>query len=291
MTATVTVARLDVPRYALGEGPVWDVGDARLYSVDAAGGTLNAYDPATGDHEQWSFGERIGCLARRERGGFLVALQSGFALFDPDTGERTPLADPDPDPTTSLNDGKADAAGRYVCGSVDLRMEAARGKLYRLDPDGTLAVLDEGLTVSNGPCWSPDGRTLYHADSVPRTIYAFDYHVATGAATNRRVFASTAELGGIPDGATVDAEGCLWTAVCEGGVVARFTPDGELDRTVPIPVSMPSSVMFGGPDLDRLFVTTIDPSTFGFPAEPDGGSTYVVDGLGVRGLPEHRFAG
>lgn len=282
MTATVTVARLDVPRYALGEGPVWDVEDARLYSVNAAGGTLNAYDSATGHHEQWTFGER---------GGFLVALQSGFALFDPATGERTPLADPDPDPATSLNDGKADAAGRYVCGSVDLRMETARGKLYRLDPDGTLAVLDEGLTVSNGPCWSPDGRTLYHADSVPRTISAFDYDVATGEATNRRVLASTAELGGIPDGATVDGEGCLWTAVCEGGVVARLTPDGELDRTVTIPVSMPSSVMFGGPDLDRLFVTTIDPSTFGFPAEPDGGSTYVVDGLGVRGIPEHRFAG
>lgn len=291
MTGTVTVTRLDVPRAALGEGPVWDVADARLYYVDAAGGELRAFDPVTGAHESWSFGERVGCLARRERGGFLLARQSGFHVFDPATGEHRALVDPDPDPATSLNDGKADAAGRYVCGSVDLEMKDARGHLYRLDPDGSCTVLDDGLTVSNGPCWSPDGRTLYHADSVPKTIYAFDYDPATGSATNRRVFASTAALGGIPDGATVDADGYLWTAVCEGGVVARFAPDGSLDRTIAIPVSLPSSVMFGGEGLDRLFVTTIDPPTFGFPAEPDGGSTYVIDGLGVRGLPEHRFAG
>lgn len=291
--STITVSKLPLPKLSLGEGPVWDVDEQALFLVDAKEGRLYRYDPATEEHRHWQFPGRVACLALREQGGFLLAFGKGFHLFDPQTGVTTPIGDPDPDrPTTALNDGKVDARGRYVCGSVETTMrEGPLGELYRIDVDHSITTIDTGITVSNGPCWSPDGATFYHADSVPKQIFAYDYDVETGAVSNKRAFASTAELGGIPDGATVDAEGYLWTAVCEGGVVARFAPDGTLDRTVSVPVSMVSSVMFGGPALDRLFVTSIYPPTFGFPDEPEGGNTYVIDGLGVRGLPEHRFQG
>jgi L-arabinonolactonase len=289
---TLTVTRVDVPACKLGEGPVWDVDEQALYYVDAAGFALHRYDPATGDLKTWNFDGRVACLGIRRDGGAILALWNGMHLFDFATGELTLIGDPDPDqPRTSLNDGKVDPRGRYICGSVDLQVSAPLGKLYSIGSDGAIDVLDQDITVANGPCWSPDGTTFYHADSVPKTIYAYDYDLDTGAVANRRVFAKTDSLGGIPDGATVDAEGYLWTAVCEGGVVARFAPDGTLDRTVELPTSMVSSVMFGGPDLDRLFVTSIDPRTFGKEAEEDGGRMFVIDGLGVRGLPEHRYAG
>lgn len=289
---TVTITPLPMPKLTLGEGPVWDVEEQALYLVDAKEGELHRFDPATEAHTSWSFPGRVACLALRERGGFLLAFGKGFHFFDPATGETTQIADPSAEGSpTMLNDGKVDARGRYVCGSVEPTMQSPLGELYRLDTDGTTTVLDTGILVSNGPCWSPDGRTLYHADSVPKQIFAYDYDPETGAVSNKREFASTESLGGIPDGATVDAEGYLWTAVCEAGLVARFAPDGTLDRTVQVPVSMVSSVMFGGPDLDRLFITSIYPPTFGFPDEPHGGTTYVIDGLGVTGLPEHRFKG
>lgn len=289
---TLTITRLDVPVCKLGEGPVWDIEDQALYYVDAAGGKLNRYDPGTGELQSWEFDGRIACLGLRERGGAIVALWNGIHLFDFVTGELTLLGDPDAAVArTSLNDGKVDPRGRYVCGSVDLEMAEPLGKLYGISTNGSITTLDDGITISNGPCWSPDGKTFYHADSVPKTIYAYDYDLDTGLASNKRVFATTDMLGGIPDGATVDAEGYLWTAVCEAGLVARFAPDGSLDRTVELPTPMVSSLMFGGPDLDRLFVTSIDPRTFGKKEEEGGGGLYVIDGLGIRGLPEPRYAG
>lgn len=289
---TLTVTRLDVPPCKLGEGPVWDVQEQALFYVDAAGAKLNRFDPVTGELRSWDFEGRVACLGIREQGGAILALWNGIHFFDFVTKELTLIGDPDPDePRTSLNDGKVDPRGRYVCGSVDLTMADPLGKLYGVGPNGSITTLDDGITIANGPCWSPDGNTFYHADSVPKTIYAYDYDLDSGTVSNKRVFASTAQLGGIPDGATVDAEGFLWTAICEGGIVARFSPDGVLDRTVALPTTMVSSVMFGGPDLDRLFVTSIDPRTFGGEAEDGGGALYVIDGLGIRGLPEPRFAG
>jgi sugar lactone lactonase YvrE len=288
----VRVTRLDVPHCALGEGPVWDVQEAALYFVDAAGGHLHRHDPATGATRTWDFDGRVACLALREGGGAIVALVDGLHLFDFGTGELTLVGDPHAgDERTILNDGKVDPRGRFLCGSVDSQITEGRGALHSVAPDGTITTLETGIKVSNGPCWSPDGRTFYHADSVPQQIFAYDYDLASGAISGKRVFAETHALGGIPDGATVDAEGFLWSAICEGSVVARFAPDGTLDRTVQLPTSMVSSVMFGGPELDLLYVTSIDPPTFGRPAEEQGGATYVVEGLGVRGLPEPRFAG
>lgn len=290
-TSVPTITRVDVPVTRLAEGPVWDVEDQALYYVDAAGGTLNRYDPETGGHRSWDFPGRVACLAVRRSGGVLLALDTGLHLFDLDSGELVSIGDPQAgQPHLTLNDGKVDARGRFVCGSVDTRLDHADASLFSVDA-GTIRVLDIGFTVANGPCWSPDGGTLYHAESWRKTIHAYDYDLDTGTVRNRRDFASTEDLGGIPDGATVDTDGYLWSAICEGGVVARFAPDGRLDRTVQMPTSWVSSVMFGGPGLDRLFVTSIDPRTFGRDAVPGGGELYVVDGLGVRGLPEPRYAG
>ncbi|MEY4377336.1 MAG: hypothetical protein RJB26_1886, partial [Pseudomonadota bacterium] len=137
-----------------------------------------------------------------------------------------------------------------------------------------------------------DNRTFYFADSVPKNIYAYDYDPDTGSASNRRVFANTAQFGGIPDGATVDADGLVYSAICEGGVIAVYRPDGKVERTLEMPVKLPGSVMFGGPNLDLLFVTTLDPAFLG---RNDGGEhaghTFVIEGLGARGLPEARHVG
>ena len=288
---TLTVTRLDVPLAKLGEGPVWDVEMQALFYVDAAGGKLHRLDYETQRLQTWEFDGRVASVGITTSGNAILALWDGIYHFDLATGERELIDYPDPNPQTSLNDAKIDPRGRFICGSVHLKVEEPLGKLYSVDSDGAVTTLDEGITVANGPCWSPDGTTMYHADSAQHTIYAYDYDLDTGAATNRRVLVNTEALGGIPDGATVDEEGYVWSAICEAGKVVRFSPDGHIDRSIDLPTSMVSSVMFGGPQLDRLYVTSIDPCTFGKPAEDQGGATFVIDGIGVRGLAEPRYVG
>ena len=159
---------------------------------------------------------------------------------------------------------------------------------------GSMALREGGgavVALGNGPCWSPNSRTFYHADSLRHLIYAYDYDIETGRASNRRAFFDSSAYGPIPDGATVDAEGNLWTAICEGGVVLCLSPVGEVLREIAFPTRIPASVMFFGPALDRLFVPTIDPTFLGREAAPDDGCCFVIDGLGVQGLPEPRYAG
>jgi L-arabinonolactonase len=154
--------------------------------------------------------------------------------------------------------------------------------------------LDAGVMVSNGPCWSLDDKTLYFADSCTRTIWAYDYDIATGAAGNRRTFvAIDASRGGFPDGSTVDAEGFVWNAQVYDGRIFRYAPDGRVDRVIEMPVCKTTSVMFGGPDLDMLFVTSMaKPPLPQFPGDPVmRGSLFVITGLGVKGVPEPKFLG
>ena len=277
---------------ALGEGPVWDVEEQALYFTDVTGQKIWRYDPATDGFRNWTTPGLVGSLALRRSGGAVLALGHGFHLFDFDTGEATFIADPQGgDERTQFNDGKADARGRFLAGTVHKPAKEPVAALYRLDPDHTVTQLDDGIIISNGPCFSPDGSTLYFADSIPRHIYAYDYDLDTGAVANRRVFADTTALGGIPDGATVDAEGRIWSAICDGGKVACWRPDGVLEQVIEVPPKLSSSVMFGGPNLDQLYVTSIDPTLFGRTPEPADGGLYVITGLGVRGLPEPRYAG
>lgn len=287
------IIRLDVPQCSVGEGPVWDVQSQRLYWIDILDKAVFKFYPTSGSTRRWSVPDIIGSMAIRKDGNAIVALANGVYTLEFATGECRRLAtSPDLDDKVQLADGKVDRRGRFIVGSSDRGMKEARGKLYALDPGASaLRQIDDDIFLSNGPCWSPDDRVFYHADSIRKLIYAYDYDLDTGTVRNRRPFASTAELGGIPDGATVDAEGHVWSAICEGGKLVRFRPDGSIERIIAMPVKLPGSVMFGGRNLDLLYVPTLSPAFLGRPADPLDGSTYVIEGLGIRGLPEPRFGG
>jgi L-arabinonolactonase len=287
----VKISRVDVPRCKVGEGPVWDVAEQALYFVDIVDRRLFRHDPATGATCSWETSGIIGSIALRESGGALLALKDGIHALDFASGDMTPLALPGGlDPRAQFNDGKVDRRGRFIVGTTDSQMKLPLGEIYALDA-GVLRVTDRGICISNGPCWAPDDKTFYFSDSILNTIYAFDYDIDTGAAANRRVFANTADLGGIPDGATVDTDGLMWMAICEGAKVVAFRPDGNVERVIDMPMKLTASVTFGGPKLDMLYVTSIDPSVLGRTAAPDDGYTFVIEGLGVRGIPEPRYVG
>jgi len=286
------ITRLPLPRRSVGEGPVWDEAEQALYYIDILEKRVLRWDPASGDHRDWEVPAMIGSMALRQGGGAIVALPDGIHMLDFDSSAVAPLALFDPaDPNVQLADGKVDRAGRFVFGTSHRQAKEPIGGLFSLGPDGTITQLDEGVILGNGPCFSPDGATLYHADSMRQAIYAYDYDPATGATSNRRPFFDSTPYGPIPDGATVDAAGDLWVAICEGGVVLRLSPEGEVAQVIAMPTKLPASCMFFGPRLDRLFVPSIDPSFLGRePAEADGWC-YVIDGLGVQGLAEPRYRG
>lgn len=287
------ITRLDVPQCSVGEGPVWDVAEQALYWIDIIGKKVLRFDPANGAVRSWDVPDIIGSMALRTDGGAIVALANGIHTLDFETGAVTMLAtSPDLNEQVQLADGKVDRHGRFIVGSSDRGMKEARGKLYALDPGASaLREIDDDIFLANGPCWSPDDRIFYHADSIRKTIYAYDYDIASGTLANRRAFASTEDLGGIPDGATVDSESHVWSAICEGGKLVRFRPDGSIERIVEFPQKLPGSVMFGGPGLDKLYVPTLSPAFMGREADPLDGSTFMIEGLGVTGIEEPRFAG
>jgi sugar lactone lactonase YvrE len=185
-----------------------------------------------------------------------------------------------------------DRQGRFVAGSMDYAEKDGVGKLFRLDPDLSVHQLDDDIVVSNGPCWSPDGKTFYFADSMRKVIYAYDYDTGTGDVRSRRTFCSFELLRGYPDGATVDEEGYLWSAEVYSGRLIRFDPNGVVDRIVGLPVQSTTSIIFGGADLDIAYVTSMARPMGGqYHQEREAGCLFAVHGLGVRGIPEPRFAG
>ena len=278
----------------LGEGPLWDVDEQRLYWIDSFDGRVFRCTADGREVRAWDVPEKIGSMCLRRSGGAVVSLARGFHFLDFDTGEVALIRDPEPGrPANRLNDGKVDKQGRFVAGSMDTMEDGPNGALYRLDPDLTVTTLDTGIIVSNGPCWSPDGGTLYFADSWSGEISAYDYDQASGTVANKRCFCTRDRDGGGFDGATVDAEGCVWSAHVYVGRLVRYRPDGSVDRVIEMPVKKVTSVMFGGPNLDVLYVTSMaKPPLPRFPS--DGvlrGSLFAIYDLGVRGLPEPRFAG
>jgi len=289
--------RIDVlvdVKTTLGEGPLWDVDEQRLYWIDSFDGRVFRCTADGREVRAWDVPQKIGSMCLRRSGGAIVSLARGFHGLDFRTGEVTLILDPEPDrPNNRLNDGKVDKVGRFVAGSMDTMEEGPNGALYSLGPDLTVRTVDADIIVSNGPCWSPDGRTFYFSDTWSGEISAYDYDTATGVATNKRTFCTRPNDGGGFDGATVDAEGCVWSAQVYVGKLVRYRPDGTVDRVVEMPVKKVTSVMFGGPNLDTLFVTSMArPPLPRFPG--DGvlrGSLFAIRDLGVRGVPEPRFAG
>jgi sugar lactone lactonase YvrE len=290
MTEVTCVLRTNA---LLGEAPLWDPAERALYWVDVKRREVHRFDPATGRDARWIVAEDVGSLAVRAAGGLVVAMRSGFHFLDPATGRTTPIVDPEPERGENrFNDGKPDRQGRFWAGSMHDLETRPTGGLYRLDPDRSCRRLVDGLVCSNGLCWSPDGRTMYHADTAYRTVWAWDFDPDRGEIANRRTFIEVPAADGAPDGATVDAEGCLWLAHWDGWRLTRYDPIGRIERVVPLPVQRPTCPAFGGPDLDVLYVTSasIDLSAAERARQPLAGGILAL-APGIRGLPEARFRG
>ena len=278
----------------LGEGPLWDVEEQRLYFIDSFDGRVFRCTADGRELRAWDVPQKIGSMCLRNGGGAIVSLQRGFHALDLKTGDVTLIHDPEPDkPDNRINDGKVDKRGRFVAGSMDTQEAGPNGALYQPRPRLSVNKLEGGIIVSNGPCWSPDGSVFYFTDTWSGKISAYDYDQATGAVSKKRTFATMHVEGGAYDGATVDAEGCVWSACVYAGKLLRYTPDGTLERTIDMPVKKVTSVMFGGPDLDILYVTSMaKPPLPRFPGDGvQRGSLFAIHGLGIRGVPESRFAG
>jgi len=274
-----------------GEGPLWHAGEQRLYWLDIPLGRIFRYDPAAGTHEQVYEGEPIGGFTIQSDGALLLFMARG-AVKIWRQGVLTTVIDELPDErNTRFNDVIADPAGRVFCGTM--RSPEHLGRLYRLERDGRITTLLDGIGTSNGLGFTPDRQQIYYTDTPKREIYLFDYHRETGAITNQRVFVHTPEdpAEGRPDGMTVDAEGYGWSARWDGGCLVRYAPDGTEERRVHFPAKKVSCPTFGGPDYSDLYVTTAG----GDKKEENGpgaGALFRVR-LGIRGVPEFasRIAG
>lgn len=283
---------LDV-RANLGEGPVWSARDKALYWVDINAPSLNKYEPATGRNTVMPMPESIGSFALRRPAGFLVALRSGIWLARADgTLDRRIQAAPYDPAHHRFNDGKCDPAGRFYVGYMNERRDAASAALMRIDPDGRMTQVFGDITISNGLAWSPDGRTLYHADTPTRSIRAFDYDVATATLSRPRVFVQFEGETDRPDGCAVDSAGNYWSAFFRGGKVVKISPEGKVLAEHAIPAMCPTMCAFGGPDLRTLYVTSARTGRDAAELEafPQSGSIFAMK-VDTPGLPEPAFAG
>ena len=289
----IGIERVGTTQDRLGESPVWSVREQCLYWVDSLAGTLHRLHLASGRHQRFAVPAPVGSFGLGADGTVVLALADGFHRYSPESGTTSLLAPlPLHHPDIRLNDGKVDRQGRFLAGSMHMNLApgaAPLGALYRLEADGTLTTLARGITTANGPCFSPDGATLYLADSPRRMIWRFDYR--DGLALNPAPFADLAALDTAPDGATVDAEGHLWVALVRSGELGRFDPSGRLVQRIAMPVRHPTSVNFGGAGLDVLFVTSISASHRLQDASPAAGGLFALTGLGVRGVAEPRISG
>jgi L-arabinonolactonase len=282
------VSALVADRAIVGESPMWSSSERALYWLDGRSDAIYRIHPESGKRAEWAVPSRVNALATAA-GGLIVAMKSGLSLLDTTTGVFTPVA-PAPFDRTDMrmNDAKADRAGRFWFGTMQDDGAEPAGSLYRYESGGTPVEVDVAYTVPNGFAWSPDDRCMYVADSRAKTIYAYDFDIDSGGASNRRPFAVSARAS--CDGATVDSKGYVWSACPGGSALARYAPDGTVDRIVELPVERPTSVIFGDDDLRTLYVTTatrtIPPERLA--SQPMAGNVLAVR-VDVPGLPEPAF--
>jgi len=271
----------------LGECVLWDSATQSVWWTDIEGRALHRLDWLSRTLQTYATPTRLASFGFVEGGSALIAaFDCGFALFDPVSGTMGTCIHPEGlDDGLRMNDGRVDRQGRFWAGSmVEKRPSEREARLYCVGA-GRIETRERGLVIANGLCWSPDNTFCYFADSMHRIIWRYRFDAQTGELSERREFArSRGEA--VPDGATVDADGYLWSAQWGGGCVIRYAPDGRIDRIVDVPVSQPSCVAFGGPDLDLLFVTS---ARCGLTAPQTGAGDLFVYNVATRGLPESRF--
>lgn len=292
--AADSAVRCAVPGHdVLGETPLWCDRTQSLLWIDIDNGRLHRVHPASGRHDRFDFGVPwLGSLAlTRDTGTVLLGVGLALVLFDLATGERRTLCQVEPaELDNRLNDGRCDAHGRFWVGTMDNQLHRPTGAFYRVEPDGRFERLFGDVIVSNTVVLSPSQDRLYFSDTRRFTTWQFDLDVERGALSNRRVFVDHGATRQRPDGACIDAEGFVWNAIFAAGRVVRFTPQGEVDRVIELPVTNPTCVCLGGPDLKTLYITTarkfLDEDRLR--QEPLAGSVLCVD-VDVPGLAEQRF--
>lgn len=276
-----------------GECPLWSAAEDRLYWTDVFGKRLNRLDPMTGVNETWSSDMRINSFALRAEGGLVAGNWDGIALLQlKDDRVESQQVWTLPDELKGrffMNDGRCDARGRFWVGSVCETYDSPGSALYCFTAENGMRRECDGMAASNGLAFSPDNRTMYYADSTCAVVWAFDFDLTDGKATNRRVFARLEK----PDGAAMDIDGGYWVSTGFGGRIVRIAPNGCIDRSLQMPARYTTMCSFGGPGLDVLYVTT---STRHYPVdelerEICAGAVFAVTGLGTSGLPEPKFAG
>lgn len=277
-------------RCEIGEGPLWHPELGLLLFLDIASGTVYVYSPATGAYRVFSQGPATGAMTLQEDGTMLLFQDGRISILNLDGVQREVRSGLCPG-NERFNDVIADPEGRVFAGTL-----GGNGRLYRVDTDGTITELLDGFGVPNGMAFTPDLKEMYFTDSIPRRIYKFDYDRATGTLSNQRVFAEIPISEGLPDGMTIDAQGHIWTAIWFGGRIKRFAPDGTLEREIHFPVRQTSALVFGGPDLADLYVSTaagpgadsVKPPGYDVDAAPRGGGLYKVHVEGISGKPLFR---
>ncbi|WP_419666212.1 SMP-30/gluconolactonase/LRE family protein [Streptomyces sp. 2-1] len=276
---------------ALGEGPTWDADAQRLIWIDILGSRVHTFDPVSGRRTVMATEQHVGAAKPRVGGGLVVNLRDGVGLYAPGGESSNSLGDfrwlyREVVPGRRANDAAVAPDGALWAGTMRYDEAPGGGTLSRVAPDGTVEAVLDDVAVSNGTGWSPDGRLMYYIDSPTRRIDVFDFDGQRVG--GRRRLAAIEEGDGFPDGLTVDADGCVWVALWDGGAVRRYTPDGKLDRVVELPVPRPTACAFGGADLTDLYITT---ARTGLTApHPLSGSVLVIPGAG-KGLPQPAFAG
>lgn len=280
----------------VGESPLWSPHERVLYWVDITGQKIHRFNPRAAVNDTSHLPQQpVTSVGLREKGGLVITLRKDFAFFNPETGDLKLLSDPEEDkPYDRFNDAKCDRQGRFWAGTMDdVKWNAPHGSLYRLDPDTKVTCMKTSVICANGLGWSPDNRVFYFTESFRHGIYAYNFDPSNGNISKRCLFASIdRNSDGFPDGLTVDEEGYVWSVHNVVGLVVRYSPSGAIDCVIEIPVPRPTSCIFGGDELDVLYITsareTMTPEEIA--QAPLSGSLFAVK-PGVKGLLEPYFTG
>ena len=272
----------------LGEGPVWDAANNAILWVDIMGCAIHVLDRKNNAFQSIATPSMIGSFALCNDGNIIAALQEGFVFINRNTGEINAIGDPEKQlQGNRFNDGKTDPAGRFWAGSMSLTGETGTGSLYMVDQQLQVKKQVENVSISNGLCWSLDNRFFYYIDTPTMEVVRFDYDNATGEISNKTTVITIPAKEGYPDGMTIDSQGMLWIAHWEGWQVARWNPfTGEKIDAIQLPVSLVTSICFGGENMDEMYITSarVGLTDEQLAEEPLAGSSFVIQHSGYTGF-------